>query len=114
MIIRCPALQFTGLQVDLGAGNDLVVVAKPTISGVDGFIHMEVSLGKGNDRASDLSNTPDIWNGGPGRDSLASGPGNDKVRGGAQNDVIDCGGGYDVGIGGPGRDLGKRCETVKH
>jgi Ca2+-binding RTX toxin-like protein len=116
MIARCPARAFTRLQVDLGAGDDLVVVARPTISEVDGFIRMELSLGTGNDRATDLSNTRDVWNGGSGRDRMSSGPLNDIVSGGPQNDLINCGAGpHDLGKGGPGRlDLSRNCETVKH
>src|SRR3954447_8223894 len=114
MILRCPANTFTSIQVFLGGGNDLVVVPKPSIA-VSGFITMELHLGPGNDTASDLGGTRDVWNGGPGRDRLNSGPGNDLVRGGADNDVIDCGAGkHDVGIGGPGKlDLSRHCEVVK-
>lgn len=113
-IARCPANSFNQLNMDLGPGNDVVILVKPLV-GVDGFIRMELELGLGADRASDLGNTRDIWNGGPGRDQLRSGPGNDRVRGGGQNDLIDCGGGaHDVGIGGAGRDLGRKCEVVKH
>ena len=114
MIARCPADSFNRLKMDLGAGNDVVILAKPLV-GIDGFIRMELELGLGSDRASDSGDTRDIWNGGPGRDQLRSGPGNDRVRGGAHDDLIDCGGGsHDVGIGGAGTDLGRKCEVVKH
>jgi Ca2+-binding RTX toxin-like protein len=113
-IVRCQADLFMRLDADLGPGPDSINVV-PAV-GVDGFLTMRLQLGAGKDRAGDSGQTYDIWNGGAGRDQLASGPGNDLVNGGPQNDIIDCGAGkHDVGIGGPGRlDLGRHCETVKH
>jgi Ca2+-binding RTX toxin-like protein len=127
--IRCPA-KVIGVIGNLGAGNDVLGVGShftyPPMASASSRLAftaadselptVRMQFGPGADRGSDQSVANDFWNGGTGKDRLASGPSNDVVKGGAQNDIIDCGTGKrDVGVGGPGkRDLGIHCESVRH
>jgi Ca2+-binding RTX toxin-like protein len=112
----CNAPSIAGFEVNAGAGNDRVAVARAitipvTMRGGAGNDTLlggsgpdKLIGGAGNDR---LIGGPgdDALYGGPGNDVLSGGPGNDLLNGGPGNDVLNGGPGDDVLRGGPGEDV---------
>jgi len=85
----CPAPSIAGFEVNSGAGDDRVSVAKN--------ITVPVTMRGG---AGD-----DVLLGGAGPDKLIGGQGNDRLVGWRGDDVLYGGPGDDVLIGGPGDDI---------
>jgi Ca2+-binding RTX toxin-like protein len=104
--LECRASAIASFEVDVGGGDDHVVIAAS--------VPVPVTLrgGPGNDKlvggAGDdkLVGGPgdDILIGRAGNDSLYGGPGRDVLRGGSGEDLLRGGGGRDTLIPGPGRN----------
>ncbi|HVC07085.1 MAG TPA: hypothetical protein VND98_05820 [Solirubrobacterales bacterium] len=95
--LTCPAPAVSGFEVNAGAGNDTVTVAREVSVGVT------LRGGPGNDRLVGGAGN-DRLIGGPGNDVLIGGTGNDELIGGPGNDELIGGPGNDVLIGGPGQN----------
>jgi hypothetical protein len=91
------ASQFTNIDVEAGAGNDLVVIG-PGVPGVS------VQGGPGNDTIFGGAGN-DTLGGGQGADVIYGGPGDDTIRGGRGADSIHGGQGNDTLNGGLGNDF---------
>jgi hypothetical protein len=125
-IIRCPQSAITGLNINLGPGNDTM-----NASGLEQLAaftmrqFLTAQLGPGNDVAKGAPAANTIY-GGPGRDMIMGGPFADRLFGGAQNDLavglggndlFQCGkGNHDLFNDGPGKDLVNvgTCEVRTH
>lgn len=106
--------EVTGLNVDLGAGDDVLSAAisfNCTVAGGTGAD--SITTGDGNDRITDSGNGNDTIRSGNGNDSINAGDGNDQVvtgsgqatvNGGAGNDSITVGDGRMLLNGGTGHD----------
>jgi RTX calcium-binding nonapeptide repeat (4 copies) len=102
----CAAPPIGGFEVNAGAGEDSVTVAR------DVPVPVTLRGGPGADRlvgggAGDkLVGGPgdDVLVGWGGHDSMFGGPGADRIVGGAGNDVLRGEAGNDVLVGGPGRN----------
>jgi Ca2+-binding RTX toxin-like protein len=102
----CAAASIGGFEVNAGAGDDSVSVAREV------SIPVTLRGGPGQDRlvggagADKLVGGPgdDILIGRAGADSLYGGPGNDRLLGCSGNDLLRGGGGKDVLLGGSGRN----------
>ncbi|MDQ3724874.1 MAG: hypothetical protein M3335_03110 [Actinomycetota bacterium] len=102
----CRADALAGFEVNVGSGDDTVVVATDipvpvTLRGgpgndrlVGGSVSDKV-LGGGDDDVLSGRRGDDFILGGPGRDRLLGGPGNDQLRGGPQKDALIGGAGHD-------------------
>ncbi|HEX8323817.1 MAG TPA: choice-of-anchor Q domain-containing protein [Tepidisphaeraceae bacterium] len=90
-------LMVTGVRIDAGNGDDVVVAA------VD--VPIYVYGGAGNDRITGGSNN-DTLSGGLGNDTLSGGAGNDLLNGHGGNDLLNAGPGADRVHGFAGRDTG--------
>ena len=94
-----------GVEIKLGGGDDRLRVIGPLSFGdleVDAR-DLNVDAGAGNDVVVDGADSAYI-DGGPGNDTLADGPGDDFVRGSAGNDVLTGGTGFDGFDGSEGAD----------
>lgn len=87
---------FSTLRIDMGAGNDRVVIGK-NVTGVyvSGGVGNDILIGSAGDNVLD---------GGPGNDLLVGRGGVDKLTGGLGKDVIVTGGGNDVLVGSVAKD----------
>ncbi|HEX6228970.1 MAG TPA: hypothetical protein VFZ41_05845 [Solirubrobacterales bacterium] len=110
----CPAPSIAGFEVNAGAGDDRVSVAKEvkipvTLRGGSG--HDTLVGGSGADKV--IGGTGgDRLIGGRGNDLLAGGPGNDVLLGGRGNDILLTGPGKDLARGGPGKDVIRKFKGV--
>jgi Ca2+-binding RTX toxin-like protein len=94
-----------GVEIKLGGGDDRLRVIGPLSFGdlgVDAH-DLNVDAGAGNDVVVDGADSAYI-DGGPGNDTLADGPGDDVVHGSAGNDVLTGGTGFDRFDGDEGAD----------
>lgn len=96
--LLCQAPQIAGFEVNAGAGDDRVVVARN--------VSVPVTLrgGAGDDLLIGGAG-PDKLLGGPGADTLIGWKGADFMYGGPGNDRLLGGPGSDVLVGGPGEDV---------
>jgi hypothetical protein len=102
----CQAPAIAGFEVNAGAGDDRVGVAKQVA------VPVTMRGGAGNDRLVGGAGADKLI-GGPGADTLIGwkgpdfihgGPGNDRLVGGPGGDTMRGGGGLDLLRGGPGED----------
>lgn len=96
--LLCQAPQIAGFEVNAGAGDDRVVVAKNVSAPVT------LRGGAGDDVLVGGAG-PDKLLGGPGNDTLVGRRGADLLYGGPGNDKLFGGPGSDLLVGGPGADL---------
>jgi Ca2+-binding RTX toxin-like protein len=104
--IVCDASMIAGFEVNAGAGDDAVVLAREvpvpaTMRGGPG--NDRLIAGSGDDKLiGGVGN--DILVGRPGADWLYGGPGDDKLVGGSGDDLLRGGPGRNVYIGGSGKN----------
>lgn len=104
-----PALPVDAATVDLGGGDDRLVVstyggASPTLSVQSGPGNDVVTAGPGADTLYGSAGD-DVLAGGPGADTVFGQGGNDRLYGGAGNDRLEGGLGHDRLFGGLGNDF---------
>jgi Ca2+-binding RTX toxin-like protein len=109
--VSCPASGVSGINVELGDGDDLIEVvagslyANVDVDGGSGDDTIKGSGrmfgGAGNDR---LSGSP-AMDGGDGDDRIDATSGSDQILGGAGDDRIDAGAGHDMVNGAEGNDV---------
>ena len=85
----CEAPSIAGFEVNAGAGDDRVTVARKVT------VPVTMRGGAG----------LDLLSGGSGADKLIGGSGDDRLKGGPGDDTLLGGAGDDVLIGGPGQDV---------
>lgn len=134
--IRCPGSGFFLIKVQVGIGDDILVIDEQSFHGK--ITNTEIFLGAGDDIAEGSEGADDIdgedgndeidgdlgddkASGGAGRDRVEGAFGNDWLYGGKGNDYLFgeqgkdwlfCGKGKnDKGNGGPGKDKQKGCEA---
>lgn len=100
----CEARSIASFEVNAGAGDDRIVVARKVTAPVTlrGGPGDDVLIGGGGD---------DKLLGGPGGDALTGRGGDDALYGGPGNDRVFGGSGVDICNGGPGRDFAASCEV---
>ena len=104
----------SGVEVDAGAGNDIVSANLPDLGSlvygndgndtlVGGDANDSLSGGLGDDQLSGMGGA-DLLSGNAGRDKLMGYDGNDSLSGGGGNDKLIGGPGLDLHVGDAGRD----------
>jgi Ca2+-binding RTX toxin-like protein len=95
--IQCPMSAFNSVSIDMGGGNDAVIVAGALP------VPVTANMGAGNDAFTGLDEV-DTCIGGDGDDGCTTGAGNDSCDMGAGEDHCNMGGGSDTCILGAGID----------